>query len=116
MAKNKRKRVRVIDPTPLFKVGDVIKHPTYGKGVIKKVAEGMFPDYDFFYDADFTGKGGDGTKVWLPKVKTEKSALLLVRNGKPFDNAPACEGTGPWCPATCFGPDDCPACKPPVYK
>ncbi len=117
MSKNKRKRrVRVIDPTPLFAVGDVIKHPKYGKGVIKKIDTGMSPDFDFFYDADFTGKGGDGTKVWLPKAKTEKTALLLTRNGRPWDNAPACEGTGPECPATCFGADACPLCKPPVYR
>lgn len=109
--KSKRKTVRTVDPTPLFKVGDHIKHPRYGKGVIKKIADGMFPDYDFFYDADFTIKGGDGTKVWLPKAKTEKTALLLSRDGQPWDNAPACEGTGPSCPATCFGPFDCPLCK-----
>lgn len=72
MAKTRKRKQKTIDPTPVFAVGDTIKHPKYGVGVIKKIDTGMFPDYDFFYDADFTGKGGDGTKVWLPKVKTER--------------------------------------------
>lgn len=77
MAKNRKRKQKEINPIPKFAVGDVIKHPTYGVGVIKKIDTGIYPDYDFFYDADFTGKGGDGTKVWLSKVKTEKTCELL---------------------------------------
>jgi len=95
---------------PLFAVGDRIKHPVYGEGVITKIDTSDHPDYSFFYDADFTGKKGDGTKVWLPKAKTEKEARLLSRDGKPWDNTPYCEGTGSDCPATCFGAD-CPLCE-----
>lgn len=73
MKKNRvRKKKKTIDPIPMLAVGDRIKHPKFGVGVVKQVKGGMFPDYDFFYDVDFTGEGGDGTKVWLPKVKTEK--------------------------------------------
>lgn len=72
MKKNRARKQKPIDPTPLLAVGDRIKHPKYGIGVVKKFDNGMYPDYEFFYDVDFTGKGGDGTKVWLPKVKTEK--------------------------------------------
>lgn len=73
MSKTKRvRKQKPIDPTPKLAVGDRIKHPKYGVGVVKQVENRMFPDYDFFYDVDFTGKDGDGTKVWLPKVKTEK--------------------------------------------
>lgn len=76
MAQRKRKQ-KTIDPTPVFAVGDRIKHPVYGEGVITKIDTSMFPDFDFFYDADFTGRKGDGTKVWLPKAKTEKVCELL---------------------------------------
>lgn len=73
MPKTKRARKqKPINPAPLLAVGDRIKHPKYGIGVVKQVENRMFPDYDFFYNVDFTGKGGDGTKVWLPKAKTEK--------------------------------------------
>lgn len=111
MAKKTRKRNTPTETPVLFKVGDVIKHPKYGRGVIRKIEANVLDLYDFFYDTDFTGKGGDGTKVWLPKLKTEKQAELLMRDGKPWDNDPACEGTGPDCPATCFGIEDCPLCQ-----
>lgn len=105
MSKRKRKH---IDPAPKFIAGDVIRHPKYGVGRIEKIE----PDFEFFYFTNFRKKmGGDGTKVWLPKLKTEKVALLLTRNDEPYDNTPACEATSPSCPATCFGPDICPACK-----
>lgn len=70
--KNRTRKQKPIDMTPQLAVGDRIKHPKYGIGVIRGFKRGMFPDPEFFYDADFTGKGGDGTKVWLPKVKTER--------------------------------------------
>lgn len=65
----KRRRIKTINPVPLFADGVRIKHPTYGVGVIKAHDA---DNYDFFYYAEFTGKGGDGTKVWLSKVKAEK--------------------------------------------
>ncbi len=58
---------------PLFMVGDEIKHPKYGKGVICEVDHRMFPDYRFFYYAKFT----DGGRVWLPKRETEKHCEKL---------------------------------------
>ncbi len=73
MSKNKKRKP--INPIPKFAVGDIIRHPTYGVGSIKKISSDA--DYDFYYDADFTGKGGDGTKVWLPKRKTEKICELV---------------------------------------
>lgn len=76
MKKNRVRKQKAIDPTPQLAVGDRIKHPKYGVGVVRKFDNGMYPDYEFFYDVDFTGKGGDGTKVWLPKVKTEKLERL----------------------------------------
>lgn len=115
MSKNrnrKRKRKPQLTETPvLFMVGDVIKHPKYGVGVIRKVEKNYVDLYDFFYDADFTGKSGDGTKVWLPKAKTEKQTTLLERDGQPWDNGPGCEGPYDHCPATCFGPLGCPAMR-----
>lgn len=73
MSKNRKRKP--INPIPMFAAGDVIRHPIYGVGVIKKISADT--DYEFYYDADFTGKGGDGTKVWLPKRKTEKACELL---------------------------------------
>lgn len=59
---------------PKFNIGDKIRHPVYGVGIVKKIA-----DYDpsLFYDVDFTIRGGDGTKAWLPKGKTEKEAAKV---------------------------------------
>lgn len=72
MAKTKTRK-NVINPVPKFAVGDRIQHPKFGTGIIKKIDNPMFPDYEFFYFVDFARRnGGDGTKVWLPKVKTEK--------------------------------------------
>lgn len=71
MSKNKKRKP--VNPIPKFAAGDIIRHPTYGVGVIKKISD----DYDFYYDADFTVSGGDGTKVWLPKRKTEKLCELV---------------------------------------
>lgn len=69
MAK-RRRRTKPVDLTdPAFSVGDTIKHPTYGTGVVRDID---YQSADFYYFADFTGKHGDGTKVWLPKAKTEK--------------------------------------------
>lgn len=70
--KNVKKNKKRIDPTPHLTIGDHVKHPKFGVGVVKQYDTRMFPDYEFFYDVDFTGKGGDGTKVWLSKVKAEK--------------------------------------------
>lgn len=75
MKKNKKK----FDPTPKFAIGDIIKHPRYGIGVIRQIDDRMFPNYEFFYDADFTGRKGDGTKVWLPKVWSEKNCEVVKR-------------------------------------
>jgi hypothetical protein len=111
MSKKTRKHIRPTETPVLFAVGDVIKHPKYGTGVITKVSFNHIDNYDFFYHADFTGKGGDGTKVWLPKAKSERTVLLLKRDGQPWDNAPACDGTRPDCPATCWGVDNCPLCR-----
>lgn len=79
MAKNKRKNK--IDPAPIFAAGDRIKHPKYGVGIVRQVASDnhMFPDFEFFYDVDFCGRRGDGTKVWLPKVKTEKECEKIEK-------------------------------------
>jgi hypothetical protein len=40
-----------------------------------------------------------------------RTVLLLKRDGQPWDNAPACDGTRPDCPATCWGVDNCPFCR-----
>lgn len=73
MSKNRNRKRKPINPIPKFAVGDIIKHPHYGVGIIKKIDTALYPNYEFFYYADFPAKGGDGTKVWLPKVKTEKT-------------------------------------------
>lgn len=72
---SKSKKRKPVNPIPKFAAGDIIRHPTYGVGVIKKISADA--DYDFYYDADFTASGGDGTKVWLPKRKTEKICELV---------------------------------------
>ncbi len=66
------KNNKKFDREPRFSVGDRIKHPKHGEGVIRKVRDETDLDYDFFYDVDFTGRKGDGTKAWLPKNYTEK--------------------------------------------
>lgn len=108
MSKKNRKRKSKVTPV-LFKTGDIIKVANYGKGVIKKI-EVNDPDfYDFFYFADFTRKGGDGSKVWLPKKKTERQALLLMRDGAEWNNTHGCEICDfVDCPTTCFGYGACP--------
>lgn len=73
--KKRSRKSKPINPHPLLAIGDFIQHPRYGIGVVKKIDGGFCPDYEFFYDVDFTGKNGDGTKAWLPKVKTEKMKL-----------------------------------------
>lgn len=73
MSKNRKRKP--INPIPMFAAGNVIRHPIYGVGIIKKISANA--DYDFYYDADFTASGGDGTKVWLPKCKTEKICELV---------------------------------------
>lgn len=57
-----------------FAVGTKIKHPIYGVGVITRIGTRL-PEH--YYDADFTGRGGNGAKVWLPKKKTEKVCKVL---------------------------------------
>lgn len=75
MSKRKRKS---INPVPKFAIGDVIRHPKYGVGRIKKIDSNEF---EFFYFTDFRKKtGGDGTKVWLPKVKAEKICVVIDEN------------------------------------
>lgn len=58
-----------------FNVGDKIKHIKYGIGVITGIDNTC---NDFYYNTDFTGKGGDGTKVWLPKHMKSKIATKIV--------------------------------------
>lgn len=58
-----------------FKIGDKIKHPKYGIGVVRQISR--IPGDEFHYDVDFSIRGGDGTKVWLHKRKTEKVATKL---------------------------------------
>lgn len=58
-----------------FKIGDKIKHEKYGVGVIKDIDSACI---DFYYKADFTGHGGDGTKVWLPKRIKNKVATKIA--------------------------------------
>lgn len=52
----------------LFAIGDRIRHPRYGEGTIRKIDS----NHEFFYDVDFTGNKGNGSKIWLPKQQTEK--------------------------------------------
>lgn len=65
------------DRVPKFAVGDVIKHPKHGIGVIKQVDNN---NYDFFYYADFCGRGGDNTKAWLPKIWSEKNCTVIKKS------------------------------------
>lgn len=81
MSRKKRKFAKVSEVK--FQVGDIIQYPEFGRGVIKKIEVNEVDFYDFFYFTDFARKGGDGTKVWLPKLKTEKQATLLMRDNKP---------------------------------
>lgn len=56
-----------------FSIGDKIIHPKFGTGIIRKMdKKKFFPDLDFFYFVDFRCKGGDKTRVWLPKKFVEK--------------------------------------------
>ncbi len=68
------KRKKELNRKPQFSVGDQIKHSKYGKGTICEIDSRMFPDFSFFYYTKFR----DGTKVWLPKFKTEKSCEKLI--------------------------------------
>ena len=56
-----------------FNIGDKIIHPKYGRGVVTRIGT-RIPEH--YYDVDFTGRGGDGTKVWLPKKEAEKVAKV----------------------------------------
>lgn len=58
-----------------FNVGDSMLHAKYGVGVVKKVDK---DNPDFYYFTDFTAKGGDGTKVWLPKYMSNKVASKIA--------------------------------------
>ncbi len=62
-----------LNSKPLFAVGDEIKHPKYGKGVICEADRRMFPDYRFFYYVKFADDG----RAWLPKRATEKHCEKL---------------------------------------
>jgi len=62
---------------PSLAIGDRIKHSKYGEGVIRKIDDSVYPNYAFFYYVDFSGKKGDGTKIWLPKHQTEKNCEKL---------------------------------------
>lgn len=65
---------------PMFEVGDLVKHPQHGVGMVRKTeAERMFPNYEFFYYICFTGRKSDGTKVWLSKAKAEKDCHKIKR-------------------------------------
>lgn len=57
----------------MLDIGAKIKTPDHGIGIVRKIDnKKFFPDYEFFYFVDFTGRKGDGTKIWMPKSQTEK--------------------------------------------
>lgn len=77
--KKAHKRKKPVESPVLLSAGDMLKHPVYGSGIVKNIEENKVENYEFFYYADFTGKGGDGTKVWLPKEKTEKEYAVVPK-------------------------------------
>lgn len=55
-----------------LQVGSKIYVPAHGVGLIKQINYSSITDFYFY--VDFCRKGGDGTKVWLPKRYVERMA------------------------------------------
>lgn len=80
MSKNRKRKP--INPIPALVVGDVIRHPIYGTGLVKQIENENPGEYEFFYYVDFANRNGDGTKVWLPKRETEETCKLVNGEGE----------------------------------
>lgn len=52
----------------MVEYGTKIFHPLHGFGIVKHPGISYFKDC---YDVDFTGRGGQGSKAWLPKKEVK---------------------------------------------
>lgn len=63
-----------------LQIGDVVRHPKYGMGRIHQIDPN---DRELFFDIHFDIDGGDGTLIWMDKIRALRQCKLVHRPDTP---------------------------------